>query len=139
VGGPVARFAAVGVASTLAYAVLFLGLRGAAGAALANVVALALTAVANTAANRRFTFRLRGGAGLVRHHLLGAVVFVLTLGLTSGALAVLHGLEPRAPHAVELMVLVAAGAAATVTRYIALRSWVFVRPRFVLHPTPQEK
>src|SRR4051794_12463882 len=52
--GQVARFAAVGVASTLAYALLYLLTRGALGAGLANVIALALTAVGNTAANRRF-------------------------------------------------------------------------------------
>ena len=43
--GPVARFIGVGVLSTLAYALLFLLLRGALGAAGANAVALALTAV----------------------------------------------------------------------------------------------
>ncbi len=38
----------------------------------ANAVALALTAVANTQANRRFTFGVRGRQDLVRHHLSGA-------------------------------------------------------------------
>ena len=36
---------------------------------------------------------MRGRAGLLRQHAMGAIVFVLTLGLTSGALAVLHGLD----------------------------------------------
>src|SRR5215211_5740039 len=49
----VARFMYVGVASTIAYALLFLALRGPFGAGVANAVALALTAVGNTAANRR--------------------------------------------------------------------------------------
>jgi putative flippase GtrA len=122
----VARFAAVGVASTVAYAVLFLLVRGPLGAAGANALSLAITAVANTAANRRFTFRVRGRHGLVRHHALGALVFVLTLALTSGALAVLHGLSPQPARWLELTVLVLASGAATVTRYVALRSWVFV-------------
>jgi hypothetical protein len=34
---------------------------------------------------------VHGRAGLLRQHAMGAVVYVLTLGLTSGALAVLHG------------------------------------------------
>jgi putative flippase GtrA len=123
--GPVSRFIGVGIASTLAYAILFLALRGVTGAIAANVVALAVTAVANTAANRHFTFRVRGRHGLARHHALGAVVFVLTVGLTSGALAVLHGLDAHPARWIELAVLVAASAAATVTRYVALRSWVF--------------
>jgi putative flippase GtrA len=121
----VARFAVVGVASTAAYALLFLALRGALGPGGANALALALTAVANTAANRRVTFGVRGRAGLLRQHTMGAVVYLITLGLTAGALGVLHGVAPRAPRAVEVAVLVVAGFAATVTRYVALKTRVF--------------
>src|SRR5690349_1921310 len=64
--GRIARFMAVGVASTLAYALLFLALRGLLGAGGANALALALTAVGNTAANRRLTFGLRGRTELLR-------------------------------------------------------------------------
>jgi putative flippase GtrA len=124
---PVARFMAIGVASTLAYALLFLLLRGSLGPDGANAAALAVTAVANTAANRRLTFGVRGREGVVRQHALGVLVFVLTLGLTSGALDVLHRVDPGTPRVVELIVLVAASAAATVTRYVALRTWVFAR------------
>jgi putative flippase GtrA len=132
--GQIARFVGVGVISTLAYALLFLVLHGLAGAALANGIALAVTAVGNTAANRRYTFRIRGRSGLVRQHLLGGFVFVLTLGLTSGALAVLHGLSAHPSRGLELAVLVAASIAATVTRFVALRSWVFVIARRRLEP-----
>jgi glycosyltransferase involved in cell wall biosynthesis len=125
--GPIVRFMGVGVLSTIAYALLFLALHGTLGAAGANAASLALTAVGNTAANRWLTFGVRGRAGLVRQHAAGFVVFVLTLGLTSGALAVLHGLVATPPRALELAVLVVAGTAATVTRYVALRSWVFAR------------
>ena len=127
--GPVARFMGVGVLSTIAYALLYLLLRGPLGADGANAVGLALTAVGNTAANRWLTFGVRGRTGLVRQHLAGFIVFLLTLGLTSGALAVLHGLVAAPPRAVELAVLIAASTAATVTRYVALRSWVFARAR----------
>ncbi len=126
-GGPMARFLGIGVVSTLAYAVLFLALRPLLGAGGANAAALAITAVANTAANRRLTFGVRGREHLVRHHVRGAVVFVLTLALTNGALAVLHGLEAAPHHALELTVLIAASLTATVTRYVALRTWVFAR------------
>ena len=114
---------------TLAYALLYLGLRGPLGAGGANALALALTAVGNTAANRRLTFGVRGRAGLLRQHGMGALVYVLTLALTSGALAVLHRLDATPSRAVELAVLIAASAAATVTRYVALRSWVFAVAR----------
>jgi glycosyltransferase involved in cell wall biosynthesis len=124
------RFLAIGVLSTVAYALLYLLLRsGAVGlsAVAANVVALAVTAVANTQANRRFSFRVRGREDLVRHHAMGGAVFVLTLLLTSGSLAVLHLIDPSPAAGLELAVLVVAGFAATVSRYVALRSWVFVR------------
>jgi glycosyltransferase involved in cell wall biosynthesis len=119
------RFMAVGVASTVAYALLYLLLRGALGPQGANALALAITAVANTQANRRLTFGISGRGDLMRQHAMGAFVYVLTLGLTTGALAVLHGLDPGSGRVLELVVLVAAGICATVTRYMALRSWVF--------------
>jgi putative flippase GtrA len=125
VAGPVARFMAVGVASTLAYVVLYLMLYSGLGAAGANALALALTAIANTAANRRVTFGVRGRAGVLHHHARGALVYALTLGLTSASLLSLHRIDARPPRAVELAVLVVASALATVSRYIALRSWVF--------------
>jgi putative flippase GtrA len=132
--GPVARFMAVGVASTLAYALLFVLLHPLVGADGANAIALALTAVGNTAANRALTFRVRGRAGLVRHHLRGAVVFALTLALTTGALSVLHALDGAPPRWLELGVLVAATLTATITRYVALRTWVFLAPGEGLSP-----
>jgi putative flippase GtrA len=127
---PVARFMAVGVASTIAYALLFLLLReGGMGAGAANALALAVTAVANTAANRRLTFGVLGRAGLLRQHAAGALVYAITLALTAGALGVLHGVAPGASHAVELVVLVGASLVATATRYVALKTWVFAGAR----------
>ncbi|GED97011.1 glycosyltransferase [Gordonia crocea] len=117
-------FAAVGIASTLAYLVLFLALRSPLGPQAANLAALLLTAIGNTAANRRFTFGVRGRAGVARHQAQGIVVFGIGLALTSGALALLHLLgEP--PRPVELGVLVLANLAATVVRFVLLRGWVF--------------
>ena len=72
---------------------------------------------------------MRGRAGLARQHLLGAIVFAITLGLTSGALALLGAHVPDPSRALELAVLVPASTCATVTRYVALRTWVFARPR----------
>jgi putative flippase GtrA len=119
------RFAAVGVLATIAYALLYLLLRSPLGPDGANALALALTAVANTAANRRLTFDVRGRAGLLRQHGLGAVVYAITLGLTTGAMAVMHGVDAHPTRLLEVAVLMVASAGATVTRYVALRSWVF--------------
>jgi len=125
------RFAAVGVVSTLAYLVLFMLLRNGLGAQGANFVALGLTAVGNTAANRRFTFGVRGRNGAARHQFEGLIVFSLGLGLTSGSLAVLHALTAPG-RTLELAVLVAANLAATVLRFLLLRGWVF-------HPRRQQE
>jgi putative flippase GtrA len=127
--GPVVRFMGVGVLSTIVYALLYLVLHGPLGAGGANAVALAITAVGNTAANRRLTFGVRGRDGLARHHARGALVYVLTLGLTTLALASLHRIDASPPRWVELTVLLVAGAAATLTRYVALRTWVFAARR----------
>ena len=125
---------AIGVLSTLAYALLYVALHPLLGAAGANAAALALTAVGNTAANRRLTFRVRGREDLARHHIRGALVFVLTLALTNGALAVLHGLDSEPARGVELAVLIAASLTATVTRYVAMRTWVFSLRRHAARP-----
>jgi glycosyltransferase involved in cell wall biosynthesis len=121
----VARFMAVGVASTVAYALLFLLLRGFLPGQMANLLALAVTAVANTAANRRLTFGVRGSDGLARQHAAGFLVFVLSVALTSGTLAVLNGLAPGASRWEEAVLLAITSAGATVARYMALRTVVF--------------
>ena len=119
------RFAVVGVLSTLAYLALFLLLRTGMSAQLANALALLLTAVGNTAANRRLTFGVRGRADRWRHQAQGLVVFAVGLALTSGSLVVLHALAPEAPRAAEVVVIVAANVAATLLRFLLFRSWVF--------------
>lgn len=121
----IARFAMVGVLSTIAYALIYLLLRSGIDAGTANGVALAITAVGNTAANRRWTFGLRGRERLVRHYAMGAVVYLVTLALTSGALSFLGQVAPDPSRALEVTVLVIASIGATVTRYIALKSFVF--------------
>jgi putative flippase GtrA len=123
------RFAFIGVCSTLAYAVLLVLLRAPLGVGPANAAALAVTAIGNTQANRWLTFRVRGRAELIRHHIRGALVYALTLGLTLGSLAALHAVDSSPPQWLELSVLVVASASATVSRYIALRTWVFARER----------
>ena len=124
-----AGFAGVGIASTLAYLVLYLLLRTVTGAQEANLVALLATAIGNTAANRRLTFGVSGRDGAVRHQLQGLAVFAVGLALTSGSLAALHALSAEPARAVEVGVLVLANLAATVTRFLLLRVWVFGRPR----------
>lgn len=118
--GQLVRFAAVGVTSTLAYFALYLLLRPL-GAQAANLVALLVTAVANTAANRRFTFGVSGRSGALRDHLGGLATFGVALALTSGSLWLLGTYWPGAGSLVESSVLVVANLVATLLRFLALR------------------
>ncbi len=123
--GQLFRFGVVGAGCTVAYLLLYLVLREPLGAQGANLVAMLVTAVANTAANRRLTFGVSGVRGAYRHHVQGMLVFLLGLGLTSGALALLHAAVGSAHRAAELAALVAANLLATVLRFLLLRAWVF--------------
>jgi putative flippase GtrA/glycosyltransferase involved in cell wall biosynthesis len=121
----VVRFGAVGVTSTAAYVLLFMLLHAPLGAQLANLVALLVTAIGNTAANRRFTFGVAGRGGMARNQIEGLIVFGIALGITSGALWILHAAVGSPHHLVELAVLIAANLLATVVRFVLLRGWVF--------------
>jgi putative flippase GtrA len=128
VAGQLARFIVVGVASTVAYVVLYLLLRGVLAAQAANALSLLVTAVANTAANRRFTFGIRGRAQAARHQLRGLIAFGAGLAVTAGALAGLHAVTARPSRAAEVAVLVAGNLVATAVRFGLYRGWVFRRP-----------
>ncbi|WP_163513333.1 bifunctional glycosyltransferase family 2/GtrA family protein [Fodinicola acaciae] len=121
----VVRFCCIGVASTAAYAVLFVLLRGLVPAQAANLLALLITAIANTAANRRLTFGIRGPRRAGIHQLQGLFVFALGLALTSGSLALLHSVSAQPHYLIELAVLVVANLVATLLRFVLLRGWVF--------------
>ena len=114
-------FGAIGAASTLAYVVLYAWLRQAVSAGAANAAALLVTALGNTAANRRLTFDVRGRSGLARDHAAGLAALGAALAITSASLGLLDFLEPHHGRTSELVVLVAANGAATVARFLLLR------------------
>ena len=103
---------------------LFVLFRGAIGAQPANLLALLLTAVANTATNRRVTFG-RTGRTPLRVHGQGLAVFALGVGVTSGALAVLSAAVAAPGLALQLAVLIAASTVATALRFVLFRRWIF--------------
>jgi putative flippase GtrA len=123
--GQLGRFLVIGVISTVAYVLLYLLLRTIMAAQAANATSLLVTAVANTAANRRVTFGIRGRRHAARHQVRGVIAFGIGLGLTSGALAALHAAVGTPGRAAEVTVLVAASLAATVVRFVLYRQWVF--------------
>jgi putative flippase GtrA len=122
----------VGALSTVAYAALYLAFRGPLGGSMgaqeANLLALLITAIGNTAANRRFTFGVRGPTDRLRHQLQGLAIFAIGLGVTSGSLWLLNA-TGSTHHGVEVAVLTVANLAVTCGRFVAMRTWVFVRRR----------
>jgi putative flippase GtrA len=119
------RFAGVGVVSTIAYLLLYVALRGGMSAQLANITALLVTTLVNTAVNRRFTFAVRGRRRAIQHQIQAMAVFGAAIALTSGALAALSALVVHPPRVLEVFVLVVANLITTVLRFVLLRNWVF--------------
>ena len=117
----VARFGAIGVVSTLAYVALYAWLRQGTSAGLANALALVVTAVGNTAANRRLTFEVRGQQGLARDHAAGLLALGVALVITTASVAAMDLLAPHRARIAEISILVAANALATLVRFLLLR------------------
>lgn len=120
----VSMFVVIGLLSTLAYALAFWWFRSMMSAYAANVAALLVTAIGNTAANRRFTFGVRGPEHNLRHQGQGLAVFATGVAVTSGSLWLLG--DGRS-HAVEIAVLTVANLAVTVLRFAAMKLWIFRR------------
>lgn len=128
--GQVLRFGLVGIASTLAFALIYLVLQGPFGAQEANFLSLLLTAVGNTSVNRRFTFGIRGPGRLFTQQIQGLIVFLLAWALTASSLQILHMANPDAAPNLELLVLTGANVLATLMRFLLLRLWVFRAKRY---------
>ena len=111
--------------STLAYLGCSRCCAGPLGAQVANLVALLLTAVANTAANRRLTFGVtRPAARSAGTRPRGWWCSGSGWALTAGALA----LVPAGSRGLQLAVLMVANATATLLRFVLMRGWIFRRP-----------
>lgn len=119
--GQLVSFGVVGGISTAAYYAIYLALRLVMGAQLSNLLALLVTQVWNTAANRRHTFGLHTNKGMVKHQASGFIAFFAGLGLSSGFLWALHQWVSPVPRWAELGVLLAANVLATLIRFITLR------------------
>jgi putative flippase GtrA len=120
-------FGAIGVLSTAAYSGLYWLLRPAVSPAAANVMALLVTAAANTAANRRFTFGVRGRNGAAGDQLGGLLALGVALLTTNVSIAALRLIAPQASRVTELVVLAAANAISTLARFVLLRALIFGR------------
>ncbi|MET0237616.1 MAG: bifunctional glycosyltransferase family 2/GtrA family protein [Kibdelosporangium sp.] len=117
-------FGAIGALSTVATLLLYAVFRSAMDPLVANLIALTITTMLNTEANRRFTFPgARGSSGRV--HLQGLIVFGLYYAFTSAALLVLHAMVAEPTRFLELVVLLGASLLGTAGRFVLLRGWVF--------------
>jgi putative flippase GtrA len=114
-------FGAIGIVSTIAYVGVYALLREAIPAPAANALALVVTAVGNTEANRRLTFSVGRSQGQARDHAAGLVALAVAMAITSASLAVLPIIAPHHGRLSEIAVLVAANAVATLVRFLLLR------------------
>jgi putative flippase GtrA len=118
-------FVIIGVACTLAYAVLYALLRNAGLSPLAaNAAALASTMVANFVANRHFTFQAAHEPLLPQ--LAGyAVAYVIGFAASSVVLLALQSALGHPDGLLDTAVAVVSGLAATAVRFVLMRGWVF--------------
>ncbi|GAA1255974.1 bifunctional glycosyltransferase family 2/GtrA family protein [Oryzihumus leptocrescens] len=127
--GQLWRFGGIGLASTVLHLGLFALLRpGLPSAQVANVLALFVATVFNTAANRRWTFGLRDRRRAGLQQAQGLLVFGITLVMTSAALGLLHVLAPGAGTGVQTLTIAVANMLSTAVRFAAMRWWIFRTP-----------
>jgi putative flippase GtrA len=120
----VRNFAVVGILSTLAYVACYDLLSAALPAMIANALSLLVTAVGNTAANRRFTFGAHRNGAAGHDHIGGLTAFAIALLLTTAAISGLHFVAPAASRGAELLTAMVANLLATMVRFVLLRAWI---------------
>ena len=123
-GGQLVTFAAVGTVSTIVTLTLFVLLRTSLGSIAAMVVALSVAAVANLAANRRWTFGRRGVDGRRAEWLRAGGVHLVGLAIATGAIVVAHAIDGGS-LTTELVLISLAFVAATALRVVLLPTWIF--------------
>lgn len=117
-------FTAIGAASSFANAALYLLLREWFNAVTSLVLAVAITTLASTEANRRLTFdSATGSRTSLTVHNLSVILFYCTYN--SLALWVAHQLVDNPPARVESVAILIASIAGGVARFALLRGWVF--------------
>ncbi len=126
-GAQILHFIDVGIISTVLYATIFLFGSQVVSAVTANIIALLLSTVANTALNRSHTFGVRSPHRRATSQLKGLAAFGLCLAFTTAGLEVADGFTGAWANLGTLAVLTVANLAATVVRFVLMRTWVFAR------------
>lgn len=125
---PIARqagfFTGIGLVSSVANAALYLLLRQWWNAEMATAVAVTVTTLISTEANRRMTFAeaRTSRAGLVVQNL---VVILFYCTYNTATLWVLHQIVTAPSASAESLALLIASTAGGTARFVLLRAWVF--------------
>jgi putative flippase GtrA len=119
------KFSLVGAGSTVTHLGLFAALHQVIDAQPANLVALVLATVGNTALNRRWTFGVTGSSRRGRQHLQALLVFALAWALSGAALWALPQVWHDPSTAVSTVAVGASMALSTVVRFVLMRTWIF--------------
>jgi putative flippase GtrA len=117
-------YAVVGVGSNVAYLILFRLMQPTLSSVAANVVALVVTTIGNTAAHRRYTFGIHGRARLLVAHVGGLAAMSISLALSTAAIAELDALDHQPSTLLVSTTLWVATALATWMRFGPLRAWM---------------
>ena len=125
-GRQVVSFVAVGALSTAVSLALFLLLHPFVHPMVANVLALAATAVGNAWANRRFTFGHRSRVDRARHYTAAASMLLTAIAVSTAALAL--ALWADGGIVAQSLTVIVAWALTAVGRFALLRAWVFRDP-----------
>ncbi len=124
-------FAGVGGVFNVLYVLLYVVLRQAFDAQVANAVALVASTIAGTWGHRRVTFGVRSNARTVPHQALGLVLLAFSLAVTAGSLALLDASVAGPSRLAELLVLAAANLGVGLVRFVAFRLAMVPEPH---HP-----
>lgn len=124
VSHPVVWYLVAGVATTGLQELIFLAARPVIQSVAANIVAIALTTLANTEFHRRVTFaRMR--TSRVKLHLQSLGTFAFYAGYGSVVLVLLQTLVDSPSATLEAVVLAVASTVGGALRFVVLRWWVF--------------
>lgn len=119
-------FVAIGGLNTVLYFGLYNALRLVLYPYAANTLAVTGSILFSFWANRRFTFQFAGAERGVRQLVLFATIFLVTLAVSSAALAILFAMVDDPSRLQENAFLIGSSAALTVIRFELMRRWVFV-------------
>lgn len=117
------RFAAVGLASTLLQGGLYLVAHSFMASSLAVTVSLVLSTMANTAANRTFTFAAASRTSTSRTQWQGLLLLGITWAMQNLGLWLISPLELTS--AMESVAVMVSGTSGGVIRFALMRRWMF--------------